>query len=190
MKFDLGNRITTGLITGVIIFLLSCQKEEAFTPIYDVPEAFQSIVEQFELEAKACGLEIEINNLIIKYDESVEYPYCATCNSKSMDHNIQKIILINPDKWWLNDFAKEALIFHELGHCILGRDHDNSLLPNGDPKSMMVENNILVYSPCIYAIGGNNDCNFTFKRDYYISELFDENTVIPEWANNWLFIET
>ena len=66
MKFDLRDRITTGLITGVIIFLLSCQKEEAFTPIYDVPEEFQSIVEQFELEAKARGLEIEINNLIIK----------------------------------------------------------------------------------------------------------------------------
>jgi hypothetical protein len=106
-------------------------------------------------------------------------PYCATCNSKSFDSSIQKIISINPDQCWLNDYAKEALIFHELGHCILGRDHDNGVLPNGDPKRMMIENNIGIYAPCVYAIGGDHSCNFIFKRDYYISELFADETAIP-----------
>ncbi len=184
LNFELINRIIKTLISVFLIALISCQEEETFRPVYDVPKEFQSILEQFELEAIARGFDIEIENLIIKYDEGIEEIYCATCNSKSLDPNIQKIILINPDKCWLNDFAKEALIFHELGHCILGRDHDNSLLPNGDPKSMMVENNIIIYSPCVYAIGGNTDCNFTFKRDYYISELFDEETSIPDWAKN------
>ncbi len=80
--------------------------------------------------------------------------------------------------------GKEALIFHEIGHCILGRSHNNEPLPNGDPKSIMVIENQKLYWPCIYDIDGNGgpDCNNTFKRAYYVDELFDENVQIPDWA--------
>lgn len=184
-RFDNRIRINFPFYLVIMLFIIDgCTPEESITTIYDVPEEFQPIIEQFELEAISRGRELDIDNLIIRYDENVLEPYCATCNSKSLDPKMQKIISINPDKCWLNDFAKEALIFHELGHCILGRDHDNALLPNGDPKSMMIENNISIYTPCVYAIGGDNSCNFVFKRDYYISELFDEMTPIPDWAMN------
>jgi hypothetical protein len=171
-----------GRLMLLILFLIGCSSEESMPTVYNVPDEFETIVENFKMEAMSRDYDIRIDNLIIRYDATVEEPYCATCNSKSLDPNIQKIISINPDKCWLNDYAKEALIFHELGHCILGRDHDNTLLPNGDPRSMMIENNIGIYSPCVYAIGGDNSCNFIFKRNYYISELFDETTPIPDWA--------
>jgi hypothetical protein len=170
------------VLIALLLFTDACNSNESVPTVYDVPQEFQSIIDQFQLEAISRGYDIQIDNLIIRYDAEVEAPYCATCNSKSLDASIQKIISINPDQCWLNDYAKEALIFHELGHCILGRDHDNTLLPNGDPKSMMVENNINVYAPCIYALDGDNSCNFIFKRDYYISELFDDDMAIPDWA--------
>ena len=47
---------------------------------------------------------------------------------------------------------------------------------------MMVKDNIDIYSPCIYAIGGTNDCSNIFKRTYYLDELFNEATPIPDWA--------
>lgn len=173
-----------------IVFLLlittwllnSCSSKSEFDPIYDVPDEFQPIVEKFIQEAVDHGLNLEIDNLIIVYDPDIESTYCGTCNSKDQNSNIQKIISINPKFCWLNDYMKEALIYHELGHCILGRDHENTRLPNDDPKSMMVKDDISVYSPCIYVLGEDTSCNFVFKRAYYIAELFDATTPIPDWA--------
>jgi hypothetical protein len=166
----------------LMIFITACSTQEEVETVYDVPEEFQTIVETFIEEAALRGFNYQITNLIIRYDDDPESNYCGLCNSSSIDQNIQKIILINSSKCWLNDAQKEALIFHELGHCFLGRLHDTTLLPNDDPKSMMAEGNIRIYSPCIYAIGGTNDCNFTFKRTYYLDELFNENAPTPDWA--------
>lgn len=170
-----------GALLILLLFSISCSNE-SFEPVYEVPEEFEPIVEQFITEAKTRGYDLTINNLIISYSDEIEALYCGKCNSKAPNDEIQKIISINPTVCWMNDYQKEALIFHELGHCFLLRDHDNSTLPNGDPKSMMVKNNLSVYSPCVYAIGGTTECNFVFKRDYYLDELFDQSTPVPDWA--------
>ncbi len=35
-------------------------------------------------------------------------------------------VLIDPDKWeGLDEPSREALLFHELGHCLLHREHDS-----------------------------------------------------------------
>ena len=172
-----------GFLFGLlVIYFTGCSTQEEPEPVYGVPEEFQPIIETFIEEAALRGFNHQITNLIIRYDDDLDSKYCGQCNSNSMDQNIQKIILINSNKCWSNDFQKEALIFHELGHCFLGRSHDESTLPNDDPKSMMVKDNIDIYSPCIYAIGGTNDCNNIFKRTYYLDELFNEATPIPDWA--------
>ena len=75
----------------------------------------------------------------------------------------------------------EVLIFHELGHCVLGRLHQNDYLPNGDPKSLMIQNELDQYA-CVYDLSGDNDCNNLFKREYYLDELFDPTTPTPDWA--------
>lgn len=50
--------------------------------------------------------------------------------------------------FWLisSDLTKKALIYHELGHCILRRHHNNALYPDGCPKSIM--NAYLVTDSC------------------------------------------
>lgn len=164
-----------------ILICLGCSKDEDEL-IYNVPEEFQPIVEKFLEEASVRGFNYEITNLIITYSDELDIKYCGTCNSNIVNMSTQKIISINTSICWTNDLQKEALVFHELGHCFLGRDHDASLLPNGDPKSMMIEDDISVYSPCVYAFGDTDKCNFVFKREYYLDELFDEKTPIPDWA--------
>jgi hypothetical protein len=37
----------------------------------------------------------------------------------------------------MTDKQRKALVWHELGHCILGLDHDNRLQPNGCPVNAM-----------------------------------------------------
>ena len=168
------------LLLFFIIAFAGCEKDD-FEPVYNVPEEFQPIIDTFIIEAKQRGLNYNITNLIVTYDETLDISYCATCNDKS-NANAQKIIAINTTRCWNNDLQKETLLFHELGHCFLGRDHDATVLPNGDPKSMMIKNNLSIYSPCVYAFGEVDNCNFVYKRTYYINELFNENTPIPDWA--------
>lgn len=166
----------------VLVFLLGCSKDSDFTPVYDVPEDVQPFVETFINEAASRGFSFEIKNLIIKYDESQVSTHCGQCNSDALNANVQKVITIYPNvHCWFSPEEQEALLFHELGHCFLGRLHDTSLLPNGDPKSIMIQSNLGVYAPCIYYVGDEN-CNNTFKRPYYLDELFDEATPIPEWG--------
>jgi hypothetical protein len=171
------------LVLLLSLLFLGCAKEKnkAFVAVYDVPIEFQDIVSSFIHEAAQRGDTLAINNLIIKYDSSLSNSYCASCNSISLQPDIQKIITVNVyNHCYANSLEYEALFFHELGQCILGRDHDNRLLPNGDPRSIMVEDNLRMYSPCIYAIGGNCQ-DMSFKRTYYLDELFNEQTPVPQW---------
>ncbi|HZI52986.1 MAG TPA: hypothetical protein VFD56_04770 [Chitinophagaceae bacterium] len=166
------------LLIVCIVLSLSCQKKNDF--VYNVPREFEPHVQRFISEAGARGHRISINNLIIKYESSSSLVYCATSNVISSGNDVQKIISIKSTSCWQTDTQAETIIFHELGHCILGRDHDNSLMPKGDPKSIMYPDNTELYSPCVYAIG--DSCNKLYRRAYYIDELFNPSTPAPDWG--------
>jgi len=163
------------------IIIAGCQKKNNFSPVYKVPAEFESYVKSFTTEAQARGHYINLNNLIIQYDSSLSLQYCAKSNVISSQIDVQKIISLNAWlKCWQNDTQLETLIFHELGHCILGREHAVSLLPKGDPKTIMYPGDITLYSPCVYALG--DSCNKVYRRAYYIDELFDPSTPVPDWG--------
>ena len=167
----------------VLVFVLGCSDNSDFRAVYDVPKDYQPYVELFIAEAALRGHTIDIKNLIMKIDPSLQGATCGKCNTNALTEDIQKIITINGTlECWFSPEDKEAFFFHEMGHCILGRLHDDSVLPNGDPKSMMVSGNLAVYSTCLYPIDGDEPCNNLFKREYYLDELFDENTPVPEWG--------
>ena len=47
-------------------------------------------------------------------------------------------IYIDKEFWdYATDAAKEALIYHELGHCAMGWDHNDALLSDGCHASVM-----------------------------------------------------
>ena len=167
----------------MLVLVLGCSKDKELVPVYDVPADFQIFVDAFISEAAARGFIYEIDNLIIQYDATILSPYCGQCNSNAPNTEVQKIIQINPNiMCWFSDEEQEAFFFHELGHCFLGRIHDESLLPNGDPKSMMVTSNLTIYATCLYPVD-NDPCNNLFKRTYYLDELFDESTPVPDWGD-------
>lgn len=72
----------------------------------------------------------------------------------------ERRIIINTAYWknYSHD-TREILVFHELGHCALYRDHVEIKDKNGTPISIMFPS---IISP--YAYFGH--------RDYYIEELF------------------
>ena len=167
-------------IVFYVTLAFGCEKQE--DPIYQVPEEAQVYVNLFIEEGKKRGVDLDITNLIIKYDGEIEEILCGSCNSISPNPLNQKIININKELGCWNDLNElEALFFHELGHCVLHRDHDEEKLTNNDPKSMMASTSISFYTGCIYQIGSEN-CNFTYKREYYLDELFNPETEPPAWV--------
>jgi hypothetical protein len=69
-------------------------------------------------------------------------------------------IMIQSEQWRTSsDMQREQLMFHELGHCLLRRQHDETTSPNGTPMSIM------------YPFLVPEHTYETF-RDEYIKELF------------------
>src|SRR5215217_2795689 len=113
--------IKSVLLVNLLFLFLGCSKEKdkGIVPVYEVPDEFQPLVASFIQEGAKRGDTLTINNLIIKYDYSMNTSYCALCNSLSLDPTVQKIITVNPNVRCSNNAEEsEALIFHELGHCI------------------------------------------------------------------------
>ena len=79
-------------------------------------------------------------------------------------------INIDPEFWAIaSDVEKEEVVFHELGHCILGRDHEETVLEEGIPKSIMF--------PYVF------EWEYQNYRSYYVAELKNENTVLTDYMN-------
>ena len=174
------------LFLGILALLLTsaCQKENK-DPVFVhfVHEDFQRVVDTFAHFADVYGVVIDLNNLIIDYATDLDFLTCGLCNSHQPRPGQQREIKITENySCWNYKQELEALILHELGHCYLGRLHEQDTLPNGDAKSLMISGDLAVYSPCIYVFGDAVDCNNLHKRSYYIEELFDPETPAPDWA--------
>jgi hypothetical protein len=171
-----------------ILLLLACQEPVVEQPPteYSIDKAFTKYVEKFFQEAQAAGVSIEKTNLIVAFG-TTENKACGQCNYTASKPKIQRKVIINTDlRCWANliETQKETLIFHELGHCLLKRQHRNEVFTDGSPKSIMVADNLDLYTACVYPIDGDNSCNKTFRRPYYVAELFNTNSPAPPWVKN------
>jgi|GEM_PF-2052279 len=80
------------------------------------------------------------------------------------------------------DIEKENLIFHELGHSLLRRNHEVMSLPNESYSSLMCTN---VCSN--YRVYNEYQPN---QRDYYLDELLQTNIATPSWAEEKFYTAT
>jgi hypothetical protein len=136
----------------------------------NVPDDVSGYVDSFIREAELRdydfsharrGLTIEFTNL----------PDNKAGSSKSTFFGSH--IKLDPLIWkQMNGRQKEMLVFHELGHCVLGRQHRSETLELGECASIMKE-------------GGENTCMADIYSDswrsYYIDELFDADVQLPDW---------
>ena len=167
----------------ILLTVMACETTDFITEsetVYQVPENLQRHVDLFIEEGGQRGQIIEIKNLIIEMTNLLPETACGRC----AEEQGQRIIYLNSESrvCWNTPEQFEELIFHELGHCVLNRGHDDSLLPNDAQKSLMASQSIGLYSSCQYDVSLNNDCDQTYRRTYYIDELFDPATSAPYWA--------
>jgi hypothetical protein len=125
---------------------------------------FVELVQLFEKEQHE-NVDVDISF------KKLELPTVGLCWQQVQDDFKQGIeIEIDPDFWFSSsDVKKEELLFHELGHCILNRDHDNSRLYYSIPKSVMY--------PYVF------EWAYKDHRSYYVDELKNPNALLTDYLN-------
>lgn len=149
----------TSLIITLSLLLLSCSNDNNNLIEQEILGYFNS----FESEAFLRGVEIDLDNIDLNaYVENIEKTgVVGQCNSYS---DGSKTVVVD-EFYWSNasDLDKEYLTYHELGHCVLERDHNDEKDQQGDCKSIMQS--------------GLANCksNYnTINRDELLDELFDQ----------------
>lgn len=170
-------------LTGII--LVCCSKiPDSFE--YKVDSDLKPYLNKFLEEAKLKGKTFDTTNLIMKFGKAT-LETCGECMIANKGKGQRTIIIDTTERLcWKGSVSqnRESLVFHELGHCLLNRSHRNDLLPvlNKDaPASIMNVTPLGLYEPCVYQLGDPKDCDKRYRRVYYISELFDSKTPIPNW---------
>jgi hypothetical protein len=170
---------------AIFMLIFACQKQSVVPAIYKVDKDLEVYVKSFIDEAKKRGIEIKAENLIMEFGVASS-EICGQF-TQAASNGQRTIVIRNESSCWKNapNENREALVFHELGHGLLGRLHRDDLLLNGAVASIMNSQSSGAYEPCGYDISGDNNgsnCNKTSRRSYYIDELFDAKTAIPPWG--------
>lgn len=156
------------LLLSLAILSTSCQSDHLEEEILQEANAnIQSELfpyfDAFKDAARDYGMEIDYNtsNVTAKLEYINDGSVAGTCSTNG--HDIRDIVI---DKaFWdrASYLSKEMVIFHELGHCILGRGHSEGSFQNGICKSIMRS-----------GLGNCSDAYTNDNRDYFIQELFNE----------------
>jgi len=149
----------------------SCSKE----PEQNINAAFETYVAEFFEEGAKRGFSTTLNEI----DIIVEFGDLDDEIGGECTYSSTRKIIIDSENWVdLAEERKKWLIFHELGHCILDRrGHLNERIGAGECTSIMK------------GTEGDFRCTTNFYSklwwDYYLDELFDINTIIPNWYSDY-----
>jgi hypothetical protein len=155
------------IIICLVLTILSCKEEAPPKEFLNVDERLHGYFETFEREAAARGMEIDLNEAILTAQiseiqgEGVAGQCSRPVNSLDNDIVIDESF-INSN---VSNLLKELVIFHELGHCFLQREHREDEYPNGNCISIMRS-----------GVDGCRDNYNSSFRSIYIDELFDPDS--------------
>ena len=120
----------------ILPWVTSCEKESNVDENYidsDLTPYFESFVE----EAAKRGINLEpMRDLVSGYIEEIEDG--SVSGQCRHDANAPDKVIIDRTFWrTAGNSRKEFLVFHELGHCMLGRSHLDTRDRNGVCVSIM-----------------------------------------------------
>lgn len=148
------------LLIILSLFLASCAGTMKPKKIYSVPAELQPYVDLFILEGEKRGFHMTVDNLIMQINAS--FSDTETLGTCEIFINPTIVIQSNFFYNWGTPINKEQVVFHEFGHCLLGRGHDDTHILYGSEyifKSIM---NSYMFDEYYYGT----------YRDYYLDELF------------------
>ena len=152
------------LVVILVIALVACAVE---TQTQEIGTFYRKV--DYELEPYVAKFETEWGKQI-SFKVTMEITPHPSVGHCQIFIDGSKIVRVHPDYFRnsLNDLQKEQLVFHELGHCALGRFHTDSQVQWNDlegyyPASIMSRKVFNDWSIKAYEI----------HKDYYLKELFE-----------------
>lgn len=115
----------------------------------------QELLYKFEKDAARFSLHVDTDRVKVEFLAAVPEGNIGECWLAE-----QKIVLLR--SWWgqISLAEQEVLLYHELGHCMLGRPHRSGPKgPEGFPASIMYWQLVPGFA-------------YERHRDYYVKELF------------------
>ena len=158
------------LLASFATAIFSCQKEETISEEVNLSEkqypgvdpALWPFFRSFEKEGAIRGLNIDLKSIEITgvIEELEEEGVAGQCSYAS--HQPNHIVIDR--QFWLNssDLYKEFVVFHEIGHCFLLRDHREDQYDDGTCVSLMRS-----------GLGACRDNYNPSNRTVYLDELFN-----------------
>ena len=122
--------------------------------------SIQAYFDRFEVEALKYGLAVDLEGMQI-YGILSDLDEFTVGNCRYRKREPRRITVDRQHWQRISDLEREYIIFHELGHCYLEREHDDRKDSNGRCLSMMQS--------------GEGDCWMKYNahtRDTYLKELF------------------
>ena len=142
--------------------LAACQPEPVSYPV-DIDATLQPYIDDFVVEGAERGLEVDFSQEgLIAQLQAIEEPGVpGQCQQHGSEANE---LYIDPAFWQVySEEERTLLIFHELGHCYLDRDHLDVKDADGNCLSIMRSSS----NVC--------DIDFTFaNREAMLDELFEK----------------
>ena len=142
----------------MLIFLIGCATKPTIKlkdrfPLVD--DRVQKYIEQFDMYYRNIRSSALDNSLDVRYGIIKESKKAGGVYFRV--RNFTKISSVHFNK--IGTVLRQHIVFHELGHHVLRRHHDNRILKDGCPRSIM------------HSKIKNRKCYIKHHR-YYIKELF------------------
>jgi hypothetical protein len=144
----------------------------------NVDEELLPFYDNFIKQGQSMGMDLSDHSITMNFLPELESKEPGTTILGVCTY-LKDHVVINRSAWdKMTIDRKEALINHELGHCILERGHEN-LIDSETGKELSLMNAYLLKSK-----------DFKRKYDYYIRELFipeDRTTLVSLWGTESIY---
>lgn len=155
-----------------LLSLVSCGAKKVYHTSVNIDPEASKFVAAFEEQSN-----MKIKDLSVSYaalSDSRVLGYCQMGKRVEKDYTAQGVVehvyatpkIVLNTNWWsrLSVASQEQLVFHELGHCIMGRGHTTTVDGQGNPVSIMYP----------YHLG---ETMYVNKYASYMAELFSRPAV-------------
>ncbi len=141
----------------VFLLLIGCSRPLPHPKHYSAPAELQPYITEFIEDSIKYGKPQTVDNLVIVFD-SMSTDIGGTCTPNGRD---TPVIRVNSVVWpRMPETYRRIVLLHELGHCILHREHKDTYAAFGAPASIM--------NTWIIDAG-----TFLAHENYYLNELFN-----------------
>ena len=143
------------------------------SPRIEIDDEFRPYYDRFNQHSmEHRGKDFSNTNITINFVETINIPTENNMTILGICYYFSNKVEINEETWVkLPTAKKEALIAHELGHCLLNRRHDEAAHPSTNARLSVMHPFIL------------GQWEFSRKYDYYMKELFLKEKDLSEFES-------